>query len=262
MFPERTPSASQTKCHGLKLNTASTAAGQTALHPHLIKQLHQRWQQPAGDELLDLLARPCCDVAERPRGFLLYGWLRVSQEKGQDSQDASINSCLGLLIGPRDNITDGTESWSLDKLEQMKMRRILISRDTCQEDNKFPKCLIPQTKGAPWLITVTDLLASCFALSSFTVSYESVSHSKLGQSIGLTSNQAKLWSGKTADHTSHRQQDDIPSLNVGHQRRGTETRSLLPTIMISSGPPMSSTSLGRIPVSTTIWMRSLEPSVR
>lgn len=215
---EHTPSASQTKCHQLKLNSAPTAAGQAALHPYLIKQLHQRWQQPAGDELLDLLARPSSDVAERPRSFLLYGWLRVSQEKGQDSQDARINSCLGLLIGPCHNIPNGTESWGLGKLEQMKeVRRILISRDTCQED-KFPKCLILQAKETPWLITLTDLLASSFALSSFRV-LEPVSYSKLEQSIGLTSNQAKLGSGGTASHT---QQDDIPSLDVGHQRRGTQ----------------------------------------
>lgn len=141
--PEHTPSASQTKCHRLQLNTAPTAAGEAALHPYLIKQLHQRWQQPAGDELLDLLARPGCNVAECPRSFLLYGWLRVSQEKGQDSQDARINSCLGLLIGPCHNIPNGTESWGLGKLEQMKeVRRILISGDTCQKDNKLPKCLI------------------------------------------------------------------------------------------------------------------------
>lgn len=83
--------------------------------PYLIKQLHQRWQQPTGDDLLDLPARTCCNVTEHPRGFLLYGWLCMSQETGQDSQDTSIDGCLGLLISPCDYIPNGTESWSLDR---------------------------------------------------------------------------------------------------------------------------------------------------
>ena len=39
----------------------------------------------------------------------------MPQETGQDSQDASINSRLGLLVSPRDYIPNGTESWSLDR---------------------------------------------------------------------------------------------------------------------------------------------------
>lgn len=83
--------------------------------PYLIEQLHQRWQQSTGDQLLDLLARPGCNIAECPCCLLLYSWLRVSQQKGQDSQDTSINSCLGLLISPCNHIPNGTQSWSLDR---------------------------------------------------------------------------------------------------------------------------------------------------
>lgn len=57
------------------------------------------------------------------------------QEMGQDTQHASINSCLGLLISPGDYIPNGTESWSLDRLE---MRRVLTLRDTCQKVQQDP----------------------------------------------------------------------------------------------------------------------------
>lgn len=67
------------------------------------------------------------------------------------------------------------------------------------------KCLILQIRKALWVITVvfTDLLSSYFALSCFTVSIQSASHSKLEQSCGLTNNQVVLPSEETADHTSH-----------------------------------------------------------
>lgn len=125
-----------TKQHRLKLSTAPMCTG-LCPSPYLIKQLHQRWQQPAGDELLDLLAGPSCNVAECPRCLLLYSWLCMTKEKGQDSQDTSIDSCLGLFISPCNHIPNGTQSWSLDRLEQMEMRN-LISRNTHQKDQQEP----------------------------------------------------------------------------------------------------------------------------
>lgn len=64
---------------------------------------------------MDLLGRPCCNVAEGPGCFLLDHWLCVPQQPGQDSQGTSINGFLGLLVCACDHIPNGTESWSLDR---------------------------------------------------------------------------------------------------------------------------------------------------
>lgn len=88
------------------------------------------------------------------------------------------------------------------------------------------------------------------------------SHSKKEQSTGLISNKQNCTVRR--QQTTDSKELLLPSPPRCPYIKGSETLNyqLFPTMTIISGLPMSSTSRGRIPVSTTIWMRSLEPSVR
>lgn len=84
---------------------------------HVPQLLHQRGQQAAGDELLNLLAGSGGDVGQRPGRLLLHAGLGVPHQWGQDLQDPGVHSHLGLQVRAAHHVPDGAQRRGLEKIQ-------------------------------------------------------------------------------------------------------------------------------------------------
>lgn len=84
---------------------------------HVPQLLHQRGQQAAGDELLNLLAGSGGDVGQRPGCLLLHAGLGVPHQWGQDLQDPGIHGHLGLQVRAAHHVPDGAQRRGLEKIQ-------------------------------------------------------------------------------------------------------------------------------------------------
>mmetsp|Transcript_35273 Transcript_35273/g.112203 ORF Transcript_35273/g.112203 Transcript_35273/m.112203 type:complete len:264 (-) Transcript_35273:995-1786(-) len=102
------------------------------------EQLDDRRNQPAADDLLNLLPVAGRDVGDRPASLLSNRLLRVGEQLLKRRQCTALQDDLCLVIVTRDDVADGPQRWRLYKGERVQQQFHEPAADPSLDDSSYP----------------------------------------------------------------------------------------------------------------------------